>query len=321
MSLRICYIGAGNFSNSCMFPQLSRHGLELAAICDLDEKKALAVQRRYGFKNVYTDFRKMLETERPQAVFCVGGPKVHYEVGREVLDRGFPLYIQKPPAPSAAATREMAEIAAKRTVVCHVGFNIRTSPAARQAKTIIQSAEFGTPLAGVFRYGLCYGKTLADAVMDQHCHMADLARFFLGQVKAIKVVKSGIPEARDYVVAVRFESGAVGSINFTSGQIPEKEFIYFEITGRGSFLYCHDCNNLTWRRPFKGPWWKEPQADYVFNHGSYGGDPRLEVMGYIGDVANYIAAVKGEEPDSSSIASTIGTMELCEEILRQLQQQ
>ena len=318
MSLRIGYIGAGSFTNSCMFPQLGRHGIELAAICDLDEGKARLAQQRYGFRQVYTDFRRMLETEKPQAVFCVGGPKVHYEVGREVLDRGFPLYVQKSPAPSAAATKEMADLAAKRNVVCHVGFNIRSAPAVRRAREIVGSPEFGQPLMGLFRYGLCYGKTMFDVVMDQHCHMADLSRFFMGDVKTVKVIKSGIPEARDYVVAVGFESGAVGTINFTSGQIPEKEFTYFEVTGKGTFLSCHDCANLTWRRPFKGPWWKDPQADYVFGHGSYGGDPRLETMGYVGDVANYLAAVKGEEKDASPIRSAIGTMEFCEEVLRQM---
>ena len=122
MSIRIAYIGAGSFTNQCMFPQLARHGLELAAVCDLVEEKARLAQRRYGFKEVYTDFRKMLETEKPEAVFCVGGPKVHYPVGMEVLDRGFPLYIQKSPAPSAAATREMAEI----TKSAHLSVSLAT---------------------------------------------------------------------------------------------------------------------------------------------------------------------------------------------------
>jgi len=41
-------------------------------------------------------------------------------------------------------------------------------------------------------------------------------------------------------------------------------------------------------------------------------------MGYVGDVANYLAAVKGEEKDASPIRSAIGTMEFCEEVLRQM---
>jgi hypothetical protein len=121
------------------------------------------------------------------------------------------------------------------------------------------------------------------------------------------------------VAAVEFASGAVGTLNFTSGQIPDKEFIYFEVTGKGTFLYSHECATLMWHRPVKQPWWKEPQADYVYRHGAYGGQVTLEVMGYVGDVANYIAAVKGEEPDLSPVGSTVGTMEVCKEILRQIE--
>jgi myo-inositol 2-dehydrogenase/D-chiro-inositol 1-dehydrogenase len=318
MSLRIAYIGAGSFTNSNMFPQLSQHGVELAAVCDLVEEKARAAQQRYGFKKVYTDFRRMLEDERPNAVFCVGGPKVHYEVGREVLDRGFPLYVQKSPAPTSAATREMADIAARKGVVCHVGFNIRHAPAVRQARNILQMPDFGTPLMGIFRYGLCYGKTMADVVMDQHCHLVDLARFILGDVASATVIKSGIPEARDYVVSLRFTSGAVGTLNFTSGQVIEKEFIYLEVTGRGTFLHCHGCTDLVWFRPMQGTWWKDPQPDHCLRHGFYGRQVTLETLGYLGDVSNFLAAVKGEAPDLSPVASTVGTMELCEEILQQM---
>lgn len=321
MSLRIAYIGAGGFTNQCMFPQLLRHNLELAAVCDLDEAKAAQAQRQYGFQSVYTDFRTMLEVERPEAVFCVGGPKVHFAVGVEVLERGFPLYVQKSPAPSAAATREMAELAAKRGVVCHVGFNLRSAPAVHQAKAILRGEEFGEPLLGVFRYGLCFGATMTDVVMDQHCHLVNLAQFLMGEVSSIAAVPSRIPDARDYVVTVQFESGAVGTLNFTSGQIPDKEFLYFEVTGNGTFLYSHECATLMWHRPVKPPWWKEPQPDYVYRHGAYGGQVTLETMGYIGDVANFIAAVKGEVEDRSPVGSTVGTMELCEEILKQVDPQ
>ena len=318
MGIRIAYIGAGSFTNTCMFPQLSRHGLELAAVCDLKEEKAHLAQDRYGFKKVYTDFRKMLETEKPQAVFCVGGPKVHYPVGMEVLDRGFPLYVQKSPAPSSAATREMADLAAKRGVVCHVGFNLRSTPPVQQAKSILQSEEFGNPLMGMFRYGLTSGATMADVVMDQHCHLYDLARYLMGEIKSVKTVRSSNEGARDYVATAEFQSGAVGTLNFTSGQIPEKEFIYFEVTGKGTFLYSHGTTSLMWYRPYSGPWWQNPQADYSIGRGLYGGQVMLESFGYVSDLASFIAAVKGEAADVSPISSTIGTMELCEEILRQI---
>jgi predicted dehydrogenase len=318
MGLRIAYIGAGSFTNQYMFPQLAQHGLDLAAVCDLKEERALTAQRRYGFGEVYLDFRRMLERVKPQAVFCVGGPKVHHEVGMEVLDRGFPLYVQKPPALGGAATAEMAQLAARKGVVCHVGFNFRSAPAVRQAKRIIAGEEFGRPLMGMFRYGLCDGKTMADAVTDQHCHLADLARFLMGEVRSLTVVGSAVPDARDYVACVRFESGTVGTLNFTSGQIIDKEFVYFEVTGQRGFVYSHEGATLVWRRNGKPPWWKNPEPDHYFAHGFFGRHVTLETMGYIGDVANFVAAVKGEEKDVSPIGDTVGTMALCEEMLRQI---
>ena len=318
MSLRVGYIGAGGFTNAFVFPQLGLHGVDLAAVCDLDEAKARRAQARYGFRSVYTDFRAMLEQEKPDAVFCVGGPKVHYGVGMEVLDRGFPMYVQKPPAATSAETREMADLAAKRGVVCHVGFNLRSAPAARQAREILGSEEFGAPQMGLFRYGLCFGATFTDVVIDQHCHLVDLARFLMGDVAEATAVRSGREGARDYVVALRFASGAVGTLNFTSGQVIEKEFLYFEVTGKGTFLHSHGCAELTWLRAQPGPWWRDPQADYSFRRGAYGGLGMLETLGYVSDVASFLAAVKGEEEDRSPVASTVGTMEVCEEILRQV---
>ncbi len=310
--VRIGYIGAGNFTNHFVYPQLHRHPVELVAVCDLIEEKALRAQRQYGFQRVYTDFHRMCETEKLDAVFCIGGPRMHYEIGKEVLKYGLPLYIQKSPAPSAQQTQEMADLAAQRNIVCHVGFNMRSSTMGLRAKEIIASDEFGKPNMMILRYGLVSGRTVRDAVMDQHCHATDLTRYLIGDIESASAVWGQCPETRAYVVALRFKSGAVGTLNFTSEQIPSKEFIYFEITGqRGHYLTCHDAQ-LTYRRP---------EDDIHYTRGFYGIQICLEWYGYIADVANFIDAVRGVAEDRSPIASTVGSMELCEEIYRQLQEQ
>ena len=314
--MKIAYIGAGMFTNHCMFPQLKYHDIELAGICDLEEEKAQLAQQQFGFQKVYVDFRKMLEIEKPDAVFCVGRPHlVHYPVGQEVLKLGFPLYLQKPPAHTSREANELAELAEKMGVVCHVGFNLRSSPAVLKAKEIIGTEEFGQPLMGIFRYGLANCETQMESVIEQHCHLVDLTRFLMGDIKEFKLIKARDPKARDYVVAVEFESGSVGTLNFTSGQIPDKEFMYFEVTGNGTFLYSRECTRLVWKRPFKEAWWKNPEADLVYEHGSYGGEVLLESFGYIGDVANFLAAVRGEEEDRSPIQSAVKAVELCEKFL------
>ncbi len=313
--LRLAYIGAGNFSNSFMYPQLRTHNVELAAVCDLAEEKAQRAAAQYGFQRVYTDFRRMLEQVQPEAVICVGGPQVHYEVGREVLAAGFPLYVQKSPAPSPDQTQELADLAARHGVVCHVGFNLRQSEAVRQARALAGSEEFGPLTLAIVRYGLVSGPTLENAVMDQHCHAYDTLRRLGGEVDSLEVRVANVPGKRGYVVAARMQSGAVATLNFTSEQPWLQEFFYFELTGTGGHvLYSHDFD-LVYR-----------QADAPEQHwrrGVYTGDrvADLRWLGYVPDVANFLAAVRGTEPDESPVADAVGTMELCEEVYWQLQEQ
>jgi myo-inositol 2-dehydrogenase/D-chiro-inositol 1-dehydrogenase len=312
--LRLAYIGAGGFSNGFMYPQLRAHQVTLAAVCDLVEEKAKLAAAQYGFEGVYTDFRRMLNEVQPEAVICVGGPKVHYEVGRQVLQAGFPLYVQKSPAPSAEQTQELADLAATAGVVCHVGFNLRQSEAVRQARQFM-SEDFGPLTLAIVRYGLVSGRTLEDAVMDQHCHAYDTLRHLAGEVEDVEVQVATVSGLRAYVVAARMTSGAVATLNFTSEQPAAQEFFYFEMTGsQGHVLYSHDFD-LRCRRP--------GASETYLRRGVFTGDRLADLrwLGYVQDVANFLAAVRGDEPDLSPIADAVPTMRLCEKVYRKLREQ
>ena len=316
--LRIGHIGAGGFATTFIFPQLWAHAVEPVAVCDVVEERAATAQRRFGFASAYTDFRQMCDREALDAVLVTVGGQGHYEIGRELLQRRVPLYLQKPPAATADQTRELAELAARHGTLCHVGFNLRYSMGLRRARKIIAGEEFGRLSLLVYRYGLVSGRTWRDAVLEQHCHAFDSVLYLGGPVAGVEVRLGLADAARSYAVIVSFAGGAVGTINFASGQTPDKEFLYFEVTGKGTFLHSHGCSEVAWLRAQPGPWWRDPQPDYSFRRGAYGGLGNLETMGYVSDVANFLAAVKGEEPDRSPVGSTIGTMGLCEEILRQI---
>jgi len=216
LSLRICYIGAGSFSNRFIYPQLPRHDVELAAVCDLVEQKARAAAGTFGFRNVYTDFERMLDAEQPEAVFCVGRQDMQHEVGLRVLERGLPVYMQKPAAQTAAQVREMAATAARTGALCHVGFNLRSSPAVRKTKELLAGGEFGPPTLMIFRYGLMVNPVWHRAIADQHVHAVDTILHLLGD-----------STARGYVAGIRMQSGASVALCTTSEQDPDFEFLYY----------------------------------------------------------------------------------------------
>ena len=311
-ALRVAVVGAGRFCTKRILPQLERHDVEPAAICDLIEAKAQAAMKRFGFAKAYTDFRVMLEAEGPDAVFCIGGPDVHYPVGCEVLKMGFPLYTQKPPSWTAAEAAEMAALAEQAGVVYHVGFNLRSAPAALKAKEIAATEDFGGPRAMIFRYGLAASRKRVTLI-DQHCHAFDFVRFMLGRLDVTNVTQARFADSVNYVVTVRSDSGAVGAICCTSGGMPEKEFLYFELTGKQGMVYTHGFRSLEHLRP------GDPAqvSDEVYRRGVYLMED-LVWLGYYEDVRNYFAAVRGVEPDRSPIAESVNSMEVTEEVFRQI---
>ncbi len=312
MTLRIGYIGAGGFSSRFIHPQLSRHGVKLVAICDLDEQRAQRAAACHGFERVHTDFEDMLEKEEPDAIFCVGPQAMQYEVGMEVLRAGFPLYVQKPAAISSEHVRDMARAADQAGVVCHVGFNLRSAPAVRRAAEAIASDDFGAPSLAIFRYGLMSREVWREAILDQHVHPIDTLLHLLGDWHSVEVTPILQEGTRGYVAAIRMDGGCVASLNTTREMDARDEFISFEITGRdGHTLFSHDLD-LRYHRP--------ESDDVVMRAGSWNSQRLIDWWGYFDDVANFLAAVREDAEDICPIADTIRTMELAEEIVRMCQE-
>lgn len=309
MSQRICYIGAGNFSSVFIHPQLAQHDIELAAICDLVEDKAQTAAARFGFQRVYTDFDKMLDEQQPDAVFCVGGNNMHYTVGMKVIERGLPMYVQKPPAFTSEQTREMAEAAAKHGAVCHVGFNIRSAPAVQFTRRLLDGDEFGSPTLLIFRYGLFSNPDWQYGIRDQHSHAVDTMRYLLGDLEGLHVQPILQEGVRGYVATMRTPEGAVATLNTVSEQDIRYEFLYFELTGRNRhYVVSHD-GDLYYHRP--------DAEDVSIRAGTYYPGRMLDHLGYVEDVRNFLAAARGDEPDRCPVADTINTMQLVEQIYRQ----
>lgn len=306
--MRICYVGAGGFSNGFMYPQLARHDVELAAVCDLDLERARAASAQWGFSRVYSDFERMCDVERPDAVFCVGRQPMQHAVGLRLLERGLPTYVQKPAAQTAAEVREMADMAERTGTVCHVGFNLRSSPVALRVKQALASEEFGAPTLMIFRYGLMARPVWREAIADQHVHALDTILHLLGDWDGVQVMPLLDETARGYVAAIRMSSGAVVSMNATSEQDPDFEFLYFEITGHaGHQLFSHD-GDLVYHR--------KAGDDVRMSMGTWSRQRVIDWWGYFEDVRNFLAAARGDEPDRCPVADTIRTMELGEEIAR-----
>ena len=152
--LRLGWIGCGTQENEMLLPQVTRHDVELAALCDVDEGSLTRTGRRYGVAEAdrVRDWRELLKRRDIDALGIAVGPALHCEIGHAALERGLPLFIEKPPAPNAAQALRLAEAARAAKVPVVLGFMKRYSTANRIAANVIGSEEFGRPASFLGQY-------------------------------------------------------------------------------------------------------------------------------------------------------------------------
>lgn len=141
--VKICVIGAGFFAGFMHGPVLRKLAqqdpeLELAAICDLDAKRAEKLADTCGFRRSYTDFRKMLETERPDGVFLLTPVSATAAVGEAVLAAGYPVMIEKPPGRNRTEILRLIRASRQNHVPAMVAFNRRYSPLLARGTEILE---------------------------------------------------------------------------------------------------------------------------------------------------------------------------------------
>ena len=304
---RIAIIGAGGLSSKRIYPYIGAAGAQLVGVCDLDREKAERNARRFG-GNVYTDLHVMLNAEKPDGVIICVGPEAHAELAPVVLKKGYPVYTEKPPAPTAQAAFAVARIAHETGRLCTTAFKKRYAVAVNRAKEWIGKFD----PADLYSISIDYASAQYSNdsprrffLLDFAIHIIDLVGYLFGDVDKVFAFSKG-PDA--YAVSLRFASGAVGSLNLNDGrsfQIPTEEI---EISVRGgNFMTLH--NSSCWRitenqTPCE---WREPPT--FTSSGDSGND-----TGHLAEISDFLTAIREGRTTRSNIYEGYKSMVLYEAI-------
>lgn len=118
-------------------------GLEAVVVCDLDQDVATRTAQSLGAE-AGTDYRRLLEDERIQAVDLVLPHHLHYKIAREFLEAGKHVLIEKPMTVGAADARELVALAADKGLKFTVNENTRFVPAYQATLDAVTGGEVGT---------------------------------------------------------------------------------------------------------------------------------------------------------------------------------
>jgi predicted dehydrogenase len=224
-------------------PALKDHPLgRVTAVCGRDPDKAQQLAGRWDIPHVYTDYERMIESGRLQALIVATRNDSHYPITMKALQAGLHVLCEKPLALTYEQAAEMANLADAQGVRHMAPFTYRYMPTARYIKELLEEGYIGRPYHLNMRYYTGYGregeylwrfdteKAGSGAIGDIGSHFLYLAYWFFGDIVGVSCQLGRLvdrepldDEGRPYkpaddtaIVTLSFANGAQGVIHATT---------------------------------------------------------------------------------------------------------
>jgi predicted dehydrogenase len=123
--------------------------VELVGIQDSDAGLVVKRAAEVGNPPTFTDYRKMLETTRPNFVVALGRHRQMAGIAHDLLDQGYPFLMEKPMGINAPEVESVAAKAARLNAFVAVPLAQRYAPFATRARELLAAKRFG-PLSHIY---------------------------------------------------------------------------------------------------------------------------------------------------------------------------
>ena len=167
--------------------------VRLCAVCDIDQPLLLRKQEEFGCAG-YTDFKEMLQKEKPDVVHILTPHYLHAPMAIYCMEAGADVLVEKPMGMNSRETAEVtsaAERTGRRLGVC---FQNRYNPTSRRIRELLDSGEAGELISAKMtvtwdRDEAYYGQAAWRGTWDQEgggvlinqaIHTLDLMQWYTG---------------------------------------------------------------------------------------------------------------------------------------------
>ncbi len=153
----------------------------LVGVSDSNPETARSIGDTFG-AHAYSDFRELLQKEKPEAVSVAVPTALHEQVVTEVLKSGAHVLVEKPIAATLDEGKRLIDLAKKLDRKLMVGHIVRFNPAIQELKKRLQAGELGRIYQVFCRRAGPFPARIRDVgvVVDLAPHDADIIRFLTG---------------------------------------------------------------------------------------------------------------------------------------------
>ncbi|MBE3640175.1 Gfo/Idh/MocA family protein [Mangrovicoccus algicola] len=328
--INIGWIGCGRHARQMLLPQMGRNGIRIAALCDRDPAMLSQTAAEYGVTALHDDFRDLIATPGLDAIGMAVGPDLHRAAAIAALERGLPVFMEKPPAATAAGAREVAAAAQQAGKPVIVGFMKRYSTGNRIARNLLDGPDFGRVLGLTGAYmtapGYFEGEPDYTGFYLHHCiHYMDLIPWFAGGDFGDMTVRRVSPAPGKLLVHLNFttQAGVIG--NVVMGTVQSRGTPMEEIRIMGDHARIH-VDNIIDVALYRDPPFKaedpaatlDPACDTLSWRPNFTAAANEDHKGYAALLADAAAVLRGEDRPVPVIGDGVRAMERLERMIAQI---
>lgn len=241
--MKYALIGCGRIAPNHLEAAINNN-LDIVGICDIVPEHMEILLQKLGLEDNpvkrYTDYKEMLETEKPELVAIATESGKHAKIALDCLEYGANLIIEKPIALSLEdADKIIAKSKEKGLVVCANHQN-RFNKSIQKIRQAVEDGSFGKMMYGTAHIRWNRGPDYytqapwrgtweqdGGALMNQCIHNIDLLRWMMGdEVTEVCAYTDNLNhdyiQAEDLGIAVvKFKNGSYGIIEGTTNIYPK----------------------------------------------------------------------------------------------------
>lgn len=241
--MKYALIGCGRISPNHLEAAINNN-LEIVGLCDIIPENIDKLLNKLNIDvnkyKKYTNYKEMLEKEKPELVAIATESGKHAAIALECLDAGVNLIIEKPIALSLEDADKIIEKANKKGLVVCANHQNRFNKSIQKIRQALEEKKFGKMLYGTahirWNRGIDYytqapwrGTWAQDggALMNQCIHNIDLLRWMMGDnIEEVCAYTDNLNhnyiEAEDLGLAiVKFKNGSYGIVEGTTDIYPK----------------------------------------------------------------------------------------------------
>jgi len=266
MLIQIAIIGTGMMGRVHAACFKSVRKCKVLACCDIDLKKSREFAREFDIPNYYGAVEDLLEREELDAVSIVTPNDTHHELAMKCLEKGIPVFCEKPLAEDHEKATELADFAKKVKVLNMVNLIHRGSPELQKASELVKEGAVGRVLhveasylqswmtsdywgdwkkTDSFLWRLSPRHAGKGVISDFGPSVIDLVSYVAGEIKTLRTnvrsfnkgVKGNklqgyeLDSADSAVISADFENGAMGAIHMTRWATGEVNSLRLRVYG------------------------------------------------------------------------------------------